>query len=329
MQHATAKLVCLNWRHDDDAIDEIRRITQERVLARGDNHQTIHAATDKNKYLGIMEGFINRFERCSPHSRPDDGFDVIIDLDPAVGSRMNLETVVKQLQRYFPNLVKETPSSEQLDAAIEAAIGYKPDFKHELPDRTNGGSKKTQQPQPQENQRKSRQNQLEYMSIDVPANAITAALDQAFQGVDPKTSRFYMQLKQTRRVQNKFHVTLMHRATAKQHPELWKRYTTLHDASAGTEDKLDECGLILERVVFDDRIMAIVVRLIDAEGKWDCVNRVAHITVGTRDSTVKPKESNDLLARWLDDGVSDGGIVERVFEPKPTVVGAVRGVASR
>ncbi len=75
--------------------------------------------------------------------------------------------------------------------------------------------------------------------------------------------------------------------------------------------------------------MAIVVRLIDAEGKWDCVNRVAHITVGTRDSTVKPKESNDLLARWLDDGVSDGGIVERVFEPKPTVVGAVRGVASR
>jgi len=195
-----------------------------------------------------MEGFINRFERCSPHSRPDDGFDVIIDLDPAVGSRMNLETVVKQLQRYFPNLVKETPSSEQLDAAIEAAIGYEPDFKHELPDRTNGGSKKTQQPQPQENQRKSRQKQLEYMSIDVPANAITAALDQAFQGVDPKTSRFYMQLKQTRRVQNKFHVTLMHRATAKQHSELWKRYTTLYDASAGTEDKLDECGLILERV---------------------------------------------------------------------------------
>ncbi|UNI19205.1 RNA ligase (ATP) [Purpureocillium takamizusanense] len=248
MQHATAKLVCLNWRHNDDAIDEIRRITQERVLARGDNHQTIHAATDKAKFLGVMEGFINRFEPCSPHFKPDDGFDVIVDLDPTVGSRTNLETVVKKLQQYFPNLIKEMPSSEQLDAAIEAAIGYRPDFKQELPDRTNGSNKKMQQPQAQQNQRKPTRKQLEYMSIDTPANAITAALDQAFQGVDPKTSRFYMQLKQTRRIQNKFHVTLIHRATAKQHPELWNRYTALYDASVGTEDKLGECGLVLERV---------------------------------------------------------------------------------
>ncbi|KAJ6445513.1 tRNA ligase [Purpureocillium lavendulum] len=329
MQHATAKLVCLNWRHDDDAIDEIRRVTQARVLARGDNHQTIHAATDKNKYLGVMEGFINRFERCSPHSRPDDGFDAVIDLDPTAGSRTNLETAVKQLQRYFPNLIKDMPSGDQLDAAIEATIGYRPDFKHELPDRTNGGGKNMQQTQPQEHQRNPRRKQLEYMSIDVPTNVIAKALDQAFQGVDPETSRFYLQLKQTRRAQNKFHVTLMHRATAKQFPDLWKKYTTQFDASGRTEDKLGECDLVLERVVFDDRIMAIVVRLVDAEGKWDCVNRVAHITVGTRDNTVKPKESNDLLAKWLDDGVSDGGIGDRVFEPKLTIKGDVRGVASR
>lgn len=83
------------------------------------------------------------------------------------------------------------------------------------------------------------------------------------------------------------------------------------------------------QVVFDDRIMAIVVRLIDDEGKWICVNRMAHITVGTRDASVPPKESNDLLDKWLHEGVARGVVQEVVFEPKPTTKGTVRGVPSR
>lgn len=82
-------------------------------------------------------------------------------------------------------------------------------------------------------------------------------------------------------------------------------------------------------MVFDDRIMAIVVRIIDEEGKWECVNRVAHVTVGTRDESVKPRESNNLLTSWLNEGISDGRIGEVVFEPKPTVKGEVRGVLSK
>lgn len=75
--------------------------------------------------------------------------------------------------------------------------------------------------------------------------------------------------------------------------------------------------------------MAIVVRLMDEGGRWECVNRVAHITVGTRDSSVKPKESNDLLAEWLDEGTARGKMGEVVFEQKPTIKGEVRGVLSR
>lgn len=74
--------------------------------------------------------------------------------------------------------------------------------------------------------------------------------------------------------------------------------------------------------------MAIVVRIVDEAGKWECVNRVAHITVGTRDATVKPKESNDLLAKWLEVGTG-GKLQEVVFDEKPTVKGLVRGVLSR
>ncbi|PHH92075.1 hypothetical protein CDD83_9101 [Cordyceps sp. RAO-2017] len=323
-QSPTAKLVCLNFRHDEDSMDEIRRITRERVLARGDNHQTIHAATDGQKFLGVMESFISRFEPCNPYARPDDGFDAVIDLDPTAGSRKNVEVVITRLHKHFPNLVKQMPSPAQLDAAIEEAMVYKPSLRHDIPSRANGQRREQKQaPKPQK--RKS----LEYMSVEVATETVKAALDEAFGRVDAETARFYEQLKETGRVQDRFHVTLMHRATAGQHPELWRRYTQLYEAASGTDDRIGSCDLILERVVFDDRVMAIVVRLADDEGKWECVNRVAHITVGTRDASVKPKESNDLLGRWLDDGLADGEMREVLFEHKPKARGDVKGVLSR
>lgn len=76
--------------------------------------------------------------------------------------------------------------------------------------------------------------------------------------------------------------------------------------------------------------MAIVVRLTDPSDKWKCVNKVAHITVGTRDDSVKPKESNDLLARWLESGAGgNSGIGERAFEPKRVVKAVAHGVLQR
>ncbi|KAJ6782633.1 hypothetical protein PWT90_00186 [Aphanocladium album] len=322
-QHDSVKMVCLNFRHDQDALEEIRQVTRDRVIERGDNHQTIHAATDQEKFLGVMDGFIGRFEPFSAFVRPDDAFDAFIDLDPVAGSRKNLETTVKKLHEIFPNVVKEMPTSEQLDKAIEAALGFKPDFRHDIPDRS-GKQPAKQQPKKE----KSKPKELEYMSIVVPRHFVNDTLEKAFASCDKETSRTYMQLKQTRRVQTAFHVTLLHRATAKQFPELWKRYQTLHDTAGGGTGKLGICDVVLERVVFDSRIMAIVVRIDDKSNTWECANRVAHITVGTRDNTVKPKESNDLLANWLDNGPDDN-TREVVFKDKVTVTCEVHPVLSR
>ncbi|KAL0935925.1 tRNA ligase [Colletotrichum truncatum] len=338
VQHKTARLIALHFNHDDSNVDEVRRITQERVIARGDNHQTIHAATDAEKFLGVMEGFISRFEPLSAFSPPDNGFDGIIHLDPTAGSRVNLEKVITELHQMYPNLVPEVPSAERLDQAVQSAfIEYKPEFKHNIPDR---GPRKQPQQQHQLGQqpKKQKKKPLEYMSVEVPAQEVRGVLDGTFNKADANVSRFYKQLIQTRRVQPKFHVTLMHRASVKEHPELWQRYTGIHaeaEKEAGSQDvanvrPLGECGVELERVVFDDRVMAIVVRLVDETEQWKCVNAVAHITVGTRDDNVKPKESNDLLARWLENGTGeDTGIKEVVFDNKPSLQGTVRGVLSR
>lgn len=74
--------------------------------------------------------------------------------------------------------------------------------------------------------------------------------------------------------------------------------------------------------------MAIVARLVDSD--WECVNKIAHITVGTRGPEVKPKESNDLLGRWIEQGSGDEtGIGEIAIEGRQVVHGTVKGVLSR
>ena len=339
----SARLVALHFVHND--IDTVRKVTQERVYARGDNHQTIQAATDMNKVRGIMEGFINRFEPCNPEIPPDDGFDEIIDLDPAVGSRKNLETVIRELHRIYPKVLPKVPTAGELDEAIQYALeNYKPDMRHNIPDRGGKNKNKNKDPnaQPQEQQaKKERKKPLEYMSVDLAPKEVNAALEKTFSvaGLGPEGSRFFRQLQGSRRVQPKFHVTLMHRTGAKEHPELWGQYLRAQEAfgSNTADGKLGDMNVLLERVVFDDRIMAIVARLQDVEGgrpegvdKWECVNRIPHITIGTRDDSVKPRESNDLLAKWIDEGpTEENKIKELVIEGKPVLKGVVRGVLSR
>lgn len=76
--------------------------------------------------------------------------------------------------------------------------------------------------------------------------------------------------------------------------------------------------------------MAIVARLVDEDESWECVNQVAHITVGTRADDVKPKESNDLLKRWIEVGSGDdSGIGEVAIEGRIIVDGTVKGILSR
>ena len=76
--------------------------------------------------------------------------------------------------------------------------------------------------------------------------------------------------------------------------------------------------------------MAIVARLIDEDETWECVNPVAHVTVGTRGNDVKPKESNDLLQRWLKDGSGETtGIGEIPIRGSVVLEGSVRGVLQK
>ncbi|KAJ4353195.1 tRNA ligase [Didymosphaeria variabile] len=359
-----ARFVALHYVHDRTNYDDIRRATRGRVLARGDNHQTIQAGSKgPEEIIEIMEGFMHRFQPADPSEAPDENFDLIINIDPVVDSRENLEVIINQLYETYPALFegRDMPTNADMDEAIQWAMNdYRPDFKMDLSrggGNANNSRNNQNQNQNQAKKQKQDQNQvsakkqpkMEYFSVRLPTQRITSILDALFQNQDPETARLYRHLQQTRRVQNEFHVTLMHRASAAENQSYWDKLTQLHASvaqadSTNWEPDLGKCGVQIERLVFDDRIMCFVVRLNGSaslqvqneagsgnqEVVFETVNPVAHVTVGTASADIKPKESNDLLQRWLNEG-SGGETGIREFSVKGNVVldGSVRGVLGR
>ena len=332
-----ARFVALHYVHDpkSEMLPGIRQVTQERIFTRGDNHQTIQAGTkSRTEIIGIMEGFLNRFEPVNPHAEPDDGFDNIIDLDVSASSRENLETVVSQLHSMYPKLVKAVPSSEELDKAIEAALSdYKPDIKHDLSFKSKKNDRNGLQSQNGQPPKQLKPPKLEYFAVKLPPAQVLSTLDKVFNNGSPEMVKLYRHLQQSRRLQPAFHVTLMHRASISSNPDLWSHLTTLHantlsaqfqDPSNHTADPpIGHCRVRLERVVWDDRVMCIVSRLLD-EG-WETCNAIAHVTVGTASQDIKPKESNELLQRWMEHG-TEGGIREAAVTGYVELQGDVKAV---
>ena len=335
-----ARFVALHYVHDPkpQMLPQIRQITQDRIFARGDNHQTIQAGTkSKSEIIGIMDGFLSRFEPVDAYSEPDDAFDNIVDLDVAATSRDNLETVVSNLHSMYPMLVKSMPSSDELDKAIDAATYYKPEIKHDLsfnskkrdkPNHRDGAQHNGQAQKPQ-----AKPPKLEYFAIKLPTTEVLSTLDKVFNKLPPEKAKMYRQLQQSRRLQAAFHVTLMHRASISSNPDLWSHLTTIHANTLSQQSKnpsahepdppIGKCRVRLERVVWDDRVMCIVARLLD-EG-WETSNPIAHVTVGTAAQEIKPKESNDLLPRWLESG-TETGIGECEVDGHVEVYGVVRAI---
>jgi tRNA ligase len=360
------RFVALHYEHERNNYDNIRRATRDRVLSRGDNHQTIQAGSkDQGEIIEIMEGFMYRFQPVDPSDAPDDQFDLIINLDPVVDSRENLELIIATLFDKYPALFKDRdmPTDADMDEAIHWAMNdYNPDFKMDLSKNSKskgnnqnqgqvvnangrGGSKQPQQ------SKAGKQPRMEYFSVKLNQQRVKSILDAVFRDKDAQTAKMYRQLEHSRRLQSEFHVTLMHRASAPQNKVYWEKLITLHETlqqsapNPGTWDpELGKCGVQLERVVWDDRVMCFVVRLDGSttvqmqnasgsgteEVQFESVNAVAHVTVGTADASIKPKESNDLLQRWLNEGSGgETGIFEASVKGHAVLDGSVRGVLGR
>jgi tRNA ligase len=368
-----ARFVALHYVHDRSNYNAIRDATRKRVLDRGDNHQTIQAGSKgSGEIIEIMEGFMHRFQPLDPSEAPDDLFDLVINIDPVLDSRQNLETVISKMFETYPALFegRDMPTDTDMDEAMLWALNdYTPDFKMDLSrggpknqqlnnnqilqnmQKSQGGANGKRQAQGQGESKAKKAPRMEYFSVKLSASRISSVLDNLFNGKEAETARLYNQMKQQRRIQNEFHVTLIHRASAAQNQPYWDKLIKLNDSVTTTagnggasEPELGKCGVLVERLIWDDRIMCFVVRLngsstfqIKSEAgtttedlAFETVNPVAHVTVGTADASIKPKESNDLLQRWLNEGSGAAtGIGELTVKGNVVLDGSVRGVLGR
>lgn len=365
--------VALHYVHDRGNYGEIRKAMQARVLQRGDNHQTIQASSKgSDEIIGIMDGFMNRFQPVDTNRPPDDAFELVINLDVTAHSRDNLETVIETLYSEYPGLFpSKIPTASDMDEAIGAAMNeYIPTVKHDLSrpsdtKRQQNGQKQcwdhTKQNKVERRselghtngsitQKPQKAKPVEYFCVRLPTNRIQAILDAVFRDQPPEVTKFYRQLQQTRRLQPAYHITLIHRATSRSHLDNWERLNKRYEDtkasinddhsnpantasnSASEIDLLLPCRVHLERLVWDKRLMTVVARLLDADPFKGlvCTNDVAHVTIGTASTDIKPKESNDLLARWLSEGSgAEKAIWEVVVKGSVVVEGKLVAVLGR
>lgn len=328
----TTRYIALHYVHDpkDQMVPKVRAVTLKRVRDRGDNHQTIRASSKESSEIeGIMDGFLNRFEPLENDAEPDNKFDFVINMDPCEDSRHNLDVVVNALHNEFPRLVPQLPTPDQLDDAIQASLNdYSPQLKHDLSFNGGGGGRGKDKQAPKDKSAKNAKNNqpngkpkdkkkdnLEYFAVQVSPERITELLNETFARSAPQQAAFYNELQQLRRVQPKFHVTLIHRASKAQFADLWEKYEMMYHR----DHEMGTAKVQLDEVVWDGRVMCIAVKV----PGWESANPITHITIGTVHPSVKPVESNTLLQKWVK---GEQGVHSVVLRPDVELDGVVRGV---
>ncbi|KAJ5893874.1 tRNA ligase [Penicillium taxi] len=331
-----AKFVALNYVHEFRDIPNIKAVTRKRVLDRGDNHQSIRASSKANgETIKIMDGFLQRFESVDTSRDPDDGFDLVINLDVCASSLQNLETTIVALHNAYPSIVPSIPSHEEMELAINQSISH--EVKVDLSSSYHSNKTKA-----------SPVNKVELFQIGLGSSHVYELLQSIFASptMIPEGAWLYNKLVEAKRIQSHFHVTLIHRSAQKSQALTWDFYANKFSEvqTEGSGQIISSFGpqrVCIERLIWDHRVMAFVVRILppkteegevggeeDVEG-LKCANILPHITVGTADQSIKPKESNDLLVRWLEFGSGgETGIFEQRV-PAMVLTGMVSAVMMR
>jgi tRNA ligase len=250
------------------------------------------------------------------------------------------------------------PNHQDMSDAIDFALNNTVTVKHYLSfnpsnrqargqRQIHGAGEAKMSPGPQELAPEELVKRLEYFSVTVSTTVINSTLSNLFAKAPADEARVYNILKQSRRLQQEFHVTLIHRASSSQKPEIWEKYINDYLQAMVTADangnrqpnpSLGPARVRLERLVWDERVMGVVVRIMPFDqhhtgtrGDWPCANPIPHITIGTSSPDVKPRETNDLLARWMDG--NDEGRGPKIWEMEipgmKVLEGTVRAVMQR
>ncbi|CAG62457.1 uncharacterized protein GVI51_M02959 [Nakaseomyces glabratus] len=316
------KVICLSFTKRDD-LENVREITTNRVFARGDDHQSIKLSKyGEKKVMGIMSGFIKRFQPVNEDRMPDIMFDHVIDLTVTEkdSSLINAKRILNNLHDKYPVLVPTVPTDEEIRAAFEKSLEYKPTtvkIINEKGSRRNKNKDKKHTSAPTMKKLKPVYFFAELRDPTKLLRCIKAFIEENRSSIDNDSYIHIDRLFQDKKYQEKLHVTLIHLMQGKKGTEtqqqLWDDYLRSFDeyltVNPETFDK--NCDRIktkysikvtVQSLYWDSKIATLTVKpeLVEVERDGSlntlaCCNDIPHITLGILEEGIKPVYSNELL----------------------------------
>lgn len=300
-------------------------LLEKRIMARGDNHQSIAAKSAPIAARSVLLDTLRKFQppklkeeeedlSILPRvveglrlDRSDSEFALLInmDIDCEDSSLQNAKIIYDEVTKAYPDLKVKEFSEEEWQKAFEAAVKYQPKTKKQVsaPSRT-----------------------AIYYAICAEKEAIVSHLDTVLEN-----NATWQNIKQNGRIQKDFHVTLAHMMAVRNNKA--KYQTTWQDlgrlfsknvyrktAAPGTRALVPIfTDVHVEKiVVFENTLVALKVAIpqlyrVKEDGakvgheNTPTTNTHLHITIGTMDQTITPKMSNVHLTDLYETGdVSDG-----------------------
>ncbi|TFK17845.1 hypothetical protein FA15DRAFT_710412 [Coprinopsis marcescibilis] len=349
----------------------IHRICSERIFKRGENHQTLRPdPTSKGFHEEVVWQFIGSSEELAP-----DEVDGVVDMDVEGGVVEQVLQAVEGVGRALGWEEGRFPSEERVREVVQEVLeGYKVDVGDVS---GGGGGKKRAQGQAQEGKGKKIASAPRYFGVlpevDLAKLLETELavregeeLDSGEGKVRKEAREMFEVLKKGNRVTKRPHVTLTHKTSAKEAPEVWDLCVELDSMSGPPVFE----G-VLKTLVFTERVMALTFEdlqladsaiedtgkkmedldpLVDSfeqlpvgevgtsnkarkvggrlvEGLPDAIRRRLHVTIGTRDGGVAPIEGKFVVEQWREGEDEDGEV--RVLDIGETkVTGLLKGLYS-
>ncbi|KAI0824940.1 RNA ligase-domain-containing protein [Trametes gibbosa] len=304
-----AHLLALDWSVLDLPPATVHRICGDRIVRRGDRHQSLVADAAGKAHEGVLWQFLKTAEELG-----DSEADVVVPMDVEESLEDALARAVDACVAY---LGVQKPDPEKIGGALAAARAYEPA-------RTGRKTKAAREGDAGEGKAKAKAPpKPRYFGILAEVDlesALAPALAAASDVPASAAARtFWDALVADGRVAKQPHVTVVHSKSLPAEEALWERCVAL--------DAREHPPLLrfrLSDLVWNERIMAAVVADLavaaaDDPGEADGAAAAAfvaalpeevrarlHVTVGTKGKNVAPVEARDLVAEWRRGGQRSG-----------------------
>ncbi|KAG8793817.1 hypothetical protein FRC12_001517 [Ceratobasidium sp. 428] len=274
-------IIVLHWLFSHTP-QKISDICAERIVARGDNHQTLFADS-QDSHRGVISMFFGSFEDIEPDEADD-----VIDMEYDETLDQAIRRVVAGL---CPILDLKMPGEKDITEACDIARAYE----------VKSTGKKAPAPKPPR-----------YYAF-VPNVNLKHLLDDKMRGDEvPESGRtLWAELVESHRLPDNPHVTLIHTKEKHECEKFWEHCTALRKAAP---DPSPSFQATFDHVVWNATVMALAVSKLEMHAEVDgeygkigsavikeipnSIARRLHLTVGTREEGINAFEAAGMVERW-------------------------------